>query len=290
MDSAELIRKVRKIEIKTGRLVSETFAGEYKSVFKGRGMEFAEVREYVAGDDIRSIDWNVSARSGKTYIKRFIEERELTVMIVCDISASNLFGSKASLKKDAAAEISALFAFSALTNNDRVGLMLFSDQVELYIPPRKGRKHVLRIVRDMLAFEPKRRGTDISMALNTINRIMKRQGIVVLVSDFLNEGFEKAVKLSDRKFDLIPVVVTDSLEREIPSLPVIMEVQDPESGEAGMLDLSHGIDNGAARLDVDRAVDLFDSLGLDYITADTESELADSLVRFFKKREKRKSA
>lgn len=283
MLTAELLKKVRAIEIQTGKLVSETFAGEYLSVFKGSGMEFSEVREYVPGDDVRSIDWNVSARTGKTFIKRFSEERELTLMLACDVSASNMAGSS-KLKKETVAELAALFAFSALKNSDRVGLLLFSDRIELYIPPKKGKKHILRIVRELLAFTPKGTGTDISGALNTLNRIIKRKGILVLISDFLSGKYERALKLSAKKFDLIPVVVKDKLERELPALPVFIDARDPETGRGATLDL-YGWYN--KNKDHSAYKKLFSSLGLSFISADTAEPPEVPLIKFFKQRERR---
>ena len=283
MNTAELFKKVKQIEIQTGKLVSETFAGEYLSVFKGTGMEFAEVREYIPGDDVRNIDWNVSARTGKTYIKRFAEERELTVMIACDISASNMAGSL-KLKKEAAAELAALFAFSAIKNSDRVGLMLFSDKIELYIPPKKGKRHILRIVRELLAFEPKNTGTDIALALNTLNRVIKRKGILVLISDFLAGNYERALRLSAKKFDLIPVILKDNLELNLPAAPVFLDVKDPETGEAAMLDL---FGRYKKTNELDEYKKLFASLGLSYISAVTTEPLEKPLIRFFKQRELR---
>ncbi|MBQ6224282.1 MAG: DUF58 domain-containing protein, partial [Campylobacter sp.] len=200
MQTSDILKRVRQIEFKTGKLVRETFAGQYLSVFKGQGIEFAEVRQYIAGDDIRSIDWNVSARTGNTYVKKFNEERELSVIIACDVSASEYFGSKGNLKAQAAIELASVFAFSAIKNNDKVGLLLFSDKVELYIPPRKGKRHVLRIIRELLAFEPKRKNTDISLALSTLIRLIKRQGILLFISDFLDENYERSFKLAARKF------------------------------------------------------------------------------------------
>lgn len=286
MKTADLLKKVKQIEIQTGKLVSEIFAGEYKSVFKGSGMEFSEVREYTPGDDVRSIDWNVSARTGRVYIKRFSEERELALMIACDVSASNITGSAERLKKDAAAELAALFAFSALKNSDRVGLLLFSDKIELYIPPKKGKRHILRIVRELLAFEPKSKGTDISLALNTLNRVIKRKGILVLVSDFLAENYEHAFKLSARKFDLIPVVLKDELELALPALPVFIDALDPETGQSAMLDMYGHYQKTVEREEYKK---LFSSLGLEYIAARTSGALERPLVKFFKQRERRKN-
>jgi uncharacterized protein (DUF58 family) len=190
MISTELIKKIRHIEIRTRRLVNDSYAGEYHSVFKGRGMEFDEVRPYQYGDEIRTIDWNVTARTGQPYVKRYVEERELTVMLVVDASASENFGSVNRFKREVAAELTAVLSFAATTNNDKVGLLIFTDQVELYIPPRKGRRHVLRVIRELLAFEPKNRGTDIKMALETVNQLLKRRSIIFLVSDFFGGSRE----------------------------------------------------------------------------------------------------
>lgn len=240
MDTAEILKKVRQIEIQTGKLVSETFSGEYLSVFKGQGIEFAEVREYIPGDDIRSIDWNVTARTGVPYIKKYNETRELTLMIACDVSASQRFGSLDKLKQETAAELAALFAFSAMTNNDKVGLLLFSDKIELFVPPKKGKKHILRLIRELLAFEPSSRGTDIALALKTLTKVIRRQGILVLLSDFLSpvEQFSKPFRLAAKKFDLIPVIISDRRERTLPRLPVCLAVQDPESAEEAFINLS----------------------------------------------------
>ncbi|MDR0291647.1 MAG: DUF58 domain-containing protein [Elusimicrobium sp.] len=283
MDTAELLNKVRRIEIQTGRLVTETFAGEYQSVFKGQGMEFAEVREYVPGDDVRSIDWNVSARTGKTYIKKFLEERELTLVIACDVSASGNFGSTGKLKREAAAELAALFAFSALTNHDKVGLLLFSDKIELFIPPKKGRTHILRMVRELLALKPEGKKTDISLALNTLNKVIRRQGILVLISDFIDSDFEKPFKLSKRKFDLIPVLVRDPLEINAPSLPLMINARDPETGEEAFFNIK----NAPRRADTTKLEKFFTQCGLDYIKTFTTEDSTDAVIKFFKTRQRR---
>ena len=238
MNTAEILKKVRQIEIKTGRLVSETFAGQYQSVFKGRGVEFSEVREYVPGDDIRSIDWNVTARCSKPFVKQFIEERELTLMILCDISASQSFGSSGKPKSEAAAELAAMFAFSALKNSDKSGLLLFSDKTELYIPPRKGKNHSLRIIRELLAYAPKNRGTDIALALKTANRVMKRRGIIILISDFNAPDYSREARLTARRHDLIPVVITDRFERALPEARALLVTEQLEGGENFTADLS----------------------------------------------------
>ncbi|MCL2888217.1 MAG: DUF58 domain-containing protein [Elusimicrobia bacterium] len=283
MDTAELLNKVRRIEIQTGRLVTETFAGEYQSVFKGQGMEFAEVREYVPGDDVRSIDWNVSARTGKTFIKKFLEERELTLIIACDVSASGNFGSTGKLKRETAAELAALFAFSALTNHDKVGLLLFSDRVELFIPPKKGRTHILRMVRELLAFKPEGKKTNISLALNTLNKVIRRQGILVLISDFMDKDFEKPFQLAKRKFDLIPVLVRDPLEINTPSLPLIINARDPETGEEAFFNIK----NAPRHADTTKLEKFFTQSGLDYIKIFTTEDSTDAVIKFFKTRQRR---
>ena len=226
----DLIHKIRHIEIRTKRLVNDSFAGEYHSVFKGRGMEFEEVRPYQPGDEIRTIDWNVTARTGEPYVKRYIEERELTVMLVVDASASENFGSVQRFKRELAAELTAVLSFAATTNNDRVGLLIFTDQVELYIPPRKGRKHVLRLLRELLAFEPQRRGTDIKLALDTVNHILKRRSIIFLVSDFMAnpDSYRTALAVTNRRHDLIAVDLHDPLERTMGNVG-LLAMEDPET-------------------------------------------------------------
>lgn len=292
MDTAEILKKVRQIEIQTGKLVSETFSGEYLSVFKGQGIEFAEVREYIPGDDIRSIDWNVTARTGVPYIKKYNETRELTLMIACDVSASQRFGSLDKLKQETAAELAALFAFSAMTNNDKVGLLLFSDKIELFVPPKKGKKHILRLIRELLAFEPSSRGTDIALALKTLTKVIRRQGILVLLSDFLSpvEQFSKPFRLAAKKFDLIPVIISDRRERTLPRLPVCLAVQDPESAEEAFINLS-----GAAARAVEQdaqtrqqaLTQLFNPLKIEPISVDTAQPAADPVIAFFKRRAKK---
>jgi len=290
MNTAEILKKVRQIEIKTGRLVSETFAGEYQSVFKGRGMEFAEVREYVAGDDVRSIDWNVTARSLKPYIRRYVEERELTLMIVCDMSASQFFGSGIKAKNEAAAELSAMFAFSALKNNDKTGLLVFTDGPELYIPPRKGKNHILRIIREILAYAPRGRATSITWALDTANRLMKHKGIIILISDFNDAGYEKALRRTAVRHDLIPVVVEDRLERALPKVRGLINAELlEEEGSAPLLaDLSSTAflaKYAAARAEVFKTMEkAFQSAGTDYISVDPGGDIYTPVVKFFKKR------
>src|SRR5688572_2061166 len=223
----ELLKKIRKIEIYTSKLVNDQLAGQYQSVFKGRGMAFSEVRQYLPGDDVRLIDWNVSARMNEPYVKLFVEEREMTVMLLIDMSASGLFGSIAQSKRDVAAEVAALVAFSAIKNNDRVGLIIFTDQVELFVPPKKGKKHVLRVITEILTFEPKSPRTDLKVALDFMGRIARRRSVAFLVSDFLMEraggassedGWFPALRLAARKHDVVPVVTADPMEERLPSL------------------------------------------------------------------------
>jgi uncharacterized protein (DUF58 family) len=239
MLSPELMKKIRRIEIRTRRLVNDSFAGEYHSIFKGRGMEFDEVRPYQVGDEIRTIDWNVTARTGEPYVKRYVEERELTVMLLVDASGSEDFGSVQRFKRELAAELAAVLAFAATTNNDRVGLLIFTDQIELIIPPRKGRKHVLRLIRELLAFKPKGRGTDIKLALDTVNRILKRRGILFLVSDFIADAdkYRRALAVTNHRHDLIAIDLYDPLEKDIQDVG-LLSLQDPETGEVVWADTS----------------------------------------------------
>lgn len=288
MQTSDILKRVRQIEFKTGKLVRETFAGQYLSVFKGQGIEFAEVRQYIAGDDIRSIDWNVSARTGNTYVKKFNEERELSVIIACDVSASQYFGSKGNLKVEAAIELASVFAFSAIKNSDKVGLLLFSDKVELYIPPRKGKRHVLRIIRELLAFEPKSKKTDISLALSTLLRLIKRQGILLFISDFVDNNYEKSFKLAARKFDLIPVIIEDPLEFNFPKLPALIQIEDAESGVGGFLTPRTLGQISQARKDVlTKAINLFKLSGVDYINIDASKNTLDPVIKFFKQRSRK---
>ncbi len=293
MDTAEILKKVRQIEIQTDRLVSETFAGEYLSTFKGQGIEFAEVREYIPGDDVRSIDWNVTARTGIPYIKKFNETRELTVMIACDVSGSQRFGSTDKFKQQAAAELAALFAFSALQNSDKVGLLLFSDQVELFVPPKKGKRHILRLIRELVAFEPKHTKTDINLCLESLLKVLKHQGIVVLISDFIApvSSFERSFKLAAKKFDLIPILVQDQLEHALPSAPVCVDVVDPETGAPDDLCFAATDLNQQLRRFWEKQHqalhDLFVPFKIEPIVADTAKPLADPVIAFFKRRAKK---
>lgn len=291
MISKEILAQVRRIEILTGRLVTETFAGEYQSVFKGRGMEFAEVREYTPGDDIRSIDWNVTARTAKPFVRQYTEERELTVVLACDLSGSQSFGTGAQLKKEIAAELAAVLAFSALQNNDKVGLFLFTDEIEEYVPPKKGRQHVLHLIRDLLAFKPQKTGTKIGSCLDTINRVLKRRCILFVISDFRDDGFEKSLKRSALKHDVIPVVISDPRESSLPLLGGYLDLEDPESGRKVLLNagrkdvlaaLKRGEDKRKKQLDW-----LFSHTGLDSIRIGTDQSYIEPIIQFFKKRAKR---
>lgn len=237
MISKEILKKVRKIEIRTKGMVNSVFGGEYQSAFKGRGMEFSEVRAYTYGDDIRQIDWNVTARSDEPYIKKFEEEREQTLMLCVDISPSGLFGSQSQTKMELAIEICAVLAFSAIKNSDKVGLILFTDVIEKVIPPKKGRTHVLRLIRELLTTEPKGTGTDIGETLSYVNRLLNRRAIVVMASDFQDEGFDKHLKITTRKHDLVNIFINDALENELPDLG-LMPLTDAETGKTVMVDTS----------------------------------------------------
>lgn len=237
MISKEILKKIRKLEIHTKGLVNNVFGGEYQSAFKGRGMEFAEVREYHFGDDIRQIDWNVTARNGEPFIKVFEEEREQTLMLCVDISPSGFFGSRSQTKMELAIEICAVLAFSAIKNGDKVGLLLFSDQIEKVVPPKKGRTHVLRLIRELYTTNPSGSRTSISEALSYVNRLLNRKSIIVLASDFQDRNFEKQHRITARKHDLVNLIINDSLEEALPDVGVV-SLSDPESGEQVILDTS----------------------------------------------------
>lgn len=237
MISKEILKKVRKIEIRTKGIVNNIFGGEYQSAFKGRGMEFSEVRQYIYGDDIRQIDWNVTARTGDPFIKKFEEEREQTLMLCIDISPSGVFGSQNQSKMELSIEICAVLAFSAIKNGDKVGLILFTDEIEKVIPPKKGRKHVLRLIRELLTAEPEGKGTDISEALSYVNRLLNRRAIIVLSSDFQDKGYDRQLKITNRKHDLVNIFINDPLEDELPDLG-LLPLKDAETGEEVMVDTS----------------------------------------------------
>lgn len=290
METKELLKQVRQIEIKTKGLVNHVFSGEYHSVFKGRGMEFSEVREYQVGDDIRSIDWNVTARFGHPYIKVFEEERELTVMLIIDLSGSLSFGTVNKTKQQIAAELSAILAFSALKNNDKVGLILFTDKIEKFVPPRKGRKHVLRIIREVLSFEPEGKETNIDLALQYFNNSIKKRSIAFLLSDFIDHGYEKILRIVTKKHDLIGLVLSDKREKEIPKIGLI-KITDSETGKDRWLDTSNrkvyeSIIKMNNENDLKRK-NIFLSSRLDSIDIETDEDYVKPLVQFFKMRGKR---
>ncbi|OHB98173.1 MAG: hypothetical protein A2Z57_06270, partial [Planctomycetes bacterium RIFCSPHIGHO2_12_39_6] len=238
MISKDILKKIKQIQIHTRRLVDEAFIGEYHSVFKGRGMEFEEVREYQPGDEIRTIDWNVTARMGRPFVKRYVEERELTVMLLVDVSASGNFGSVRHLKNEIATEICALLAFSAIKNNDKVGMIMFTDKIEKFLPPKKGPKYVFRVIRELLCSKPSGRGTDISVALEYLKKISSRRAISFVVSDFLADNYEHALRIANKKHDIISVTVVDPREQELPDVGMV-ELKDAESGETLLLDTSN---------------------------------------------------
>ena len=290
MLSKELLKQVRQIEIRTKGLVNQVFSGEYHSVFKGRGMEFSEVREYNFGDDIRNIDWNVTARFGHPYIKIFEEERELTVILLADLSGSLSFGSIDKTKQQIATEISAILAFSALKNNDKVGLFLFSDKIEKFIPPRKGRKHVLRIIRDLLSFKPEGKTTNIKNALEHMNHAIKKKSIVFLISDFMDEGYEKILRIVGKKHDLIGIVINDQRERSIPKMGLV-KFADAETGGERWIDTSSSTFQKWIKQYYEKLISnrktLFITSRLDSIEIKTGENYITPLVNFFRLREKR---
>ncbi len=295
----EILKKIRQIEIRTNRIVTETLAGAYHSVFKGQGMNFDEVREYQAGDDVRSIDWNVTARMNHPFIKKFIEERELTLMLVVDVSGSGLFGSRAQSKRELAAEIASVLAFSAIRNNDKVGVILFTDEVEKFIPPRKGRSHVLRVIREVLYFEPKRRGTDLNKALEFLMRVQPHKAVTVVVSDFLTiegggilpKGTQTMLRQTNRKHDVVAVQITDRYELELPALGRLT-LEDAETGEVLEVNTGRAGSRDAFALRQERQLgDLarqFRSSGIDSIQLRTDETYSAALGRFFETREKRR--
>ena len=290
MITKELLKQVRQIEIRTKGLVNHLFSGEYHSVFKGRGMEFSEVREYQFGDDIRNIDWNVTARFGHPFIKVFEEERELTVILMVDLSGSLMFGSVSKTKRRVAAELSAILAFSALKNNDKVGLILFTDKIEKFVPPRKGNKHVLRIIRDMLSYEPDGNATDIKGALEFMNGAIKKRSIVFLLSDFMDEGYEKILRAVGKKHDLIGVILDDRRENELPDVGLI-KLADAETGQERWIDTSSKRVKNVMKKTREEAINkrnsMFLTSRLDRINVQTGKDYIKPLVQFFRVRERR---
>jgi uncharacterized protein (DUF58 family) len=290
MLTREQLKAVRKIQIRTSHLVTDIFAGQYQSVFKGRGMEFAEVRLYQPGDEVRTIDWNVTARTGVPHVKRYAEERELTVMLLVDASASTRFGSVRQLKSALAAELAALFAFSAITNNDKVGLVMFSDRIELAVPPRKGTRHVLRVIREVLSLQPQGHGTDLAGALEHLQTVSKRRSVLFVLSDFLDASAERALKIAARRHDVIAVVLDDPRERELPDVGLV-ELEEAETGERYVVDTSDARLRNAfaasaatARVARDRWLH---AANVDAIMISTDRPYTEALLRFFRMRERR---
>lgn len=290
METKELLKKVRHLEIRTRGLVNQVFSGEYHSVFKGRGMEFSEVREYQLGDEIRMIDWNVTARFNHPFVKVFEEERELTVMLLVDMSGSQYFGSQQSLKKDVAVELSAILAFSAMKNNDKVGAILFTDRIEKFIPPRKGRFHALRIIRELLSYEPKSTSTGIKQAVEYLNRVLKKRSIVFLLSDFVDTGYETALRIAGRRHDLIGINLIDPNERSLPNVGLVA-MNDPETGAQRLIDTSDSRIRKAHRLFWESLLkerrELFLKSKLDSIDIQLDHSYMKPMVDFFRRREKR---
>ncbi len=297
--SSEILEKVRRVEIKTNRLVDDTLSGHYHSVFKGRGMDFDEVREYVPGDDVRTIDWNVTARTGHTFVKKFTEERELTIMLLIDVSASGEFGSSEQSKREVMAELGSVLAFSAVKNNDKVGLILFTDDAELYIPPAKGRSHILRVIREILFFQPKGKNTDLVAALDFTNQVIKRRAVTFLISDFCFpgdfnsalEGFRPKLQITNKRHDVIAVSVNDLRERELPDIG-LLTIEDSETGEQVELDTTRAdIREGFSQLAGERREELrktIQSSGVDFLELSTDKPYLPVLLNFFSSRERRR--
>ncbi|HEX4825649.1 MAG TPA: DUF58 domain-containing protein [Candidatus Polarisedimenticolaceae bacterium] len=290
MTAREVLRKVRRLEIRTRRLVDESLAGSYHSVFRGRGVEFAEVREYEPGDDVRTIDWNVSAKMGHPFVKKFTEERELTVMLVVDASASGRFGTSVATKLETAAEISALLAFSAIRNNDRVGLILFTDRVERFVPPRKGRDHGLRVLRELLAFETEGRGTDLKGALEVLRRVVSKRSVVFLLSDFQAQGYETSLRAANLKHDMVAISISDPREETLPRIGLVA-VQDAETGRPVLIDTGS---TAVRRLYAERRQREREQMrsaikraGTDLLELSTGTDYDRQLVGFFRERARR---
>lgn len=286
----DLIKKIRRIEIRTNRLVNDVLAGEYHSVFKGRGMEFEEVREYQMGDDVRSIDWNVTARMGHPYVKSYREERELTVMLAVDVSSSGAFGTADQMKADLGVELSAVLAFSAIKNNDCVGLVEFTDRIEKFIPPKKGKKHVLRLIRELMRERPEGGRTDLRMALEFLGRVLLRRSVVFVISDFLGEDYEDPLKILNQKHDLITISIIDPRELELPPVG-FLELQDAETGEVVIIDTYNaGLRERFTQRNTLMQSDLernFRRFQVDHIPVRTDRPYIDPLVQFFQKRASR---
>lgn len=290
MISSDVLKKVRRIEIYTRNLVNSVFSGEYHSVFKGRGIEFSEVRSYVPGDDIRFIDWNVTARTGAPHVKIFNEERELTIMLLVDASSSGEFGTARQMKREVATELCALLAMSAIKNNDRVGLIMFTDTVEKHIPPKKGRKHVLRVIRELLTTEPTGKGTDMAAGLEYAAKVMKRKCVIFLISDFLSGDYEKALKVAAKKHDVIPITISDPREMEFPNMGIV-NLEDAETGERILVDTSDSKVRAAfakqAKEKLKARETLFKKIDIETIPVTTGKPYTPELVKYFRKRANR---
>lgn len=289
MDASEILKKVRKIEIKTKGLSKHIFSGEYHSAFKGRGMSFSEVREYNYGDDVRNIDWNVTARTGDPHIKIFEEDRELTVMLLIDISQSSSFGSIKQFKSELTAELSAVIAFSAITNNDKVGAILFTDKVEKYIPPKKGKSHILRIIREIIYYEPESKGTDLETALIYLNNIQKKKAIVFVLSDFMTSGYEPALSIASKRHDIIGLHIYDQAEKELPNIGLVNSF-DAETGKRVILDTSSATVRKNYNEWFEKNYNYYDTTfkryRADHISISTADDYVKLLLQFFKKRSK----
>lgn len=290
INTTELMKQVGKIKILTSHLIDDQLTGDYHSMFKGQGVEFDEVRPYVAGDDIRSIDWNVTARTGHPHVKRFSEERELTVIFLVDVSGSQVFGSQTRSKSELAAEITCLLALTAIRNQDKIGLMLFTDRILKSIPPRKGRTSVMRLVREVLAADETREGTDITAALRFLNNVQKRKAVVFLVSDFQDEGYEKELRVTARRHDVIACPISDPCEFELPNVGLI-EMQDPESGELLLVDTGSAAVRNAfaerANADQEKLIRFFKRNGIDTIALSTGRPYIDDVRALFRRRAKK---
>ncbi len=287
METQEIIKKVRKIEIKTRGLSSHIFSGEYHSAFKGRGMTFSEVREYMPGDDIRAIDWNVTARFNHPFVKIYEEERELTVIIMVDVSASGEFGTRKQFKKDLITELCAVLSFSAIQNNDKIGVIFFSDKIEKFIPPKKGKTHILRIIRELIEFKPENKKTNISEALRYVINVIKKKSIVFLISDFIGKDFEDALKLANRKHDIVALQICDQLENELPNAGII-QLKNAETDELIEVDSSNSFVRrkfNELSLKKEKYLnEVFAKSGVDWIKLSTDENYVHQLMRLFKKR------
>ena len=286
----EVLRKIRRIEITTSRLVTDFLSGQYESVFKGHGIEFDEVREYQPGDEIRTIDWNVTARMGHPFVKKFVEERQLTVMILLDASSSSSFGTTKRYKKELAAEVSAVLAFAAIQNNDRVGLIIFTDRIEKFVPPRKGLHHVLRVVREALYFTPKGKGTDIAGALRYLDSVITRRAVTFVISDFLAKDFKKPLSIANKRHDVVAITITDPREVELPNAGIV-ELVDAETGRSFTIDTSSEkvrarYAKGASAIHKECA-EIFGSVGVDHIDISTDKSYIEAFIKFFKMRKRR---